>query len=304
MSKRTFPSTPSVVSPMKRGRKFDVFPFFMLMPSVVLIALINLYPFAVGFYYSLQDGSLIQSGKFVGLDNYWLLFNKPDFLNALWFSAVFAFFSVFGSWILGLGLALLLNMDFPLRGFFRVALLLPWIIPSVVSVVSWRWMISDQTGLVNVILGYFGVKPIYFLSTGPLAILSVIVIKIWVSFPFMMLSILASLQTISKELYEAASIDGAGSWHSFLYITMPNIMPVSTVLWILMTIWSVNDFETPWLLTRGGPSNATQNLSVLAYQYTFYHSSVGLGAAVAFFTMCVLTIFAIILLRQQNKQSS
>lgn len=287
---------------MKRGRKFDLFPLVMLIPSTVLIALINLYPFAVGFYYSLQDGSLIKSGDFVGLANYLELFAKPDFLHAVWFSAIFAFFSVVGSWLVGLGLALLLNMDIPLRGFFRVALLLPWVIPSVVSVVSWRWMISDQTGLVNVILHFFGVRPIYFLSTGPLAILSTIIIKIWVSFPFMMLSILASLQAISKELYEAASIDGAGTWHSFRNITLPNILPISTVLWILMTIWSVNDFETPWLLTQGGPSNATQNLSVLAYKYTFYHSSVGLGAAVAFFTMCVLTIFAIILLRQQNKE--
>ena len=161
---------------------------------------------------------------------------------------------MFGSWALGLALALLLNQDIPARGFFRVALLLPWIIPSIVSIVSWRWLISDQTGLVNVALGAFGIRPIYFLSTGRLATFSVIVVKIWRSFPFMMLSLLAALQTINHESYEVASIDGAGSWQSFRFITLPQLMPISIVLWILMTIWSVNDFETPWLLTQGGPS--------------------------------------------------
>lgn len=267
-----------------------------------MIALINIYPFATGFYYSLQNGTLLQSGAFVGLANYVRLFSMPDFLNALRFSAIFALFGVFGSWLIGLLIALLLNQDIPGRGFFRVALLLPWIIPSIVSIVSWRWLISDQTGLVNVMLGALGFKPIYFLSTGPLATFSVILVKIWRSFPFMMLSLLAALQTINRESYEAAAIDGAGTWQAFRFITMPQLLPISIVLWILMTIWSVNDFETPWLLTQGGPSNATENLSVLAYRYTFNLNNVGIGAAIAFFTMLVLTIFAIILLRQQREQ--
>lgn len=286
----------------KRARRFDAFPYLLLLPSLLLIALINLYPFATGFWYSLQDGTLLQTGSFVGLTNYIQLFAKSDFIHALWFSAIFAIFSVFGSWALGLALALLLNLDVPARGFFRVSLLLPWIIPSIVSIVSWRWLISDQTGLVNIILGWFGIGPIYFLSTGSLATFSVIVVKIWRSFPFMMLSLLAALQTINRELYEASAIDGAGRWQTFRYIVLPQLMPLSIVLWILMTIWSVNDFETPWLLTQGGPSNATENLSVLAYRYTFNRSDLGTGAAIAFFTMLVLMIFAIGLLRRQRSE--
>lgn len=302
MSTSTVSSRSGELTSTKRGRGFDAFPFLLLLPSAVLITLINIYPFATGFYYSLQDGTLLQSGAFVGLANFIQLFTMPDFLHALWFSALFALFSVFGSWLLGLVLALLLNQEIPARGFFRVALLLPWIIPSIVSIVSWRWLISDQTGLVNVMLGALGIKPIYFLSTGSLATFSVIVVKIWRSFPFMLLSLLAALQTINRESYEAASIDGAGSWQSFRFITMPQLMPISVVLWILMTIWSVNDFETPWLLTQGGPSHATENLSVLAYRYTFNLNNVGIGAAIAFFTMLVLTIFAIVLLRRQRAQ--
>jgi len=301
MSTRTVTSRPGELTPTKRGRRFDAFPYILLLPSALLITLINIYPFATGFYYSLQDGTLLQSGAFVGLANYVQLFSMADFQHALWFSAVFALFSVLGSWVLGLALALLLNLEFPARGFFRVALLLPWIIPSIVSIVSWRWLISDQSGLVNVLLGSVGIKPIFFLSTGPLATFSVIVVKIWRSFPFMMLSLLAALQTINRESYEAASIDGAGSWQSFRFITLPQLLPISIVLWILMTIWSVNDFETPWLLTQGGPSNATENLSVLAYRYTFNLNNVGIGASIAFFTMLVLMIFAITLLRRQRK---
>jgi len=303
MSTSTVSSSRSreLAPPPHRRRRIDLFPFLLLLPSILLITLINIYPFATGFYYSLQDGTLLQSGTFVGLANYVHLFAMEDFQHALWFSTIFAIFSVAGSWLVGLGLALLLNQDIPGRGFFRVALLLPWIIPSIVSIVSWRWLISDQSGLVNQILAGLGLKPIYFLSTGSWATVSIVMVKVWRSFPFMLLSILAALQTINRESYEAAGIDGADGWQVFRYITMPHLLPLSIVLWILMTIWSVNDFETPWLLTQGGPSNATENLSVLAYRYTFDLNNVGIGAAIAFFTMLVLMVFAIVLLRQQTE---
>ena len=286
----------------ERRRRFDPFPYLLLLPSVTLIALINLYPFATGFLYSLRNGTLIQSGEFVGLANYAQLATQADFLHALWFSALFAFFGVLGSYAIGLALALLLNQDVPGRGFFRVALLLPWIIPSIVSIVSWRWLISDQTGLINQALHVVGVGPIYFLSTSGWAMFSVIVVKIWRSFPFMMLSLLAALQAINREMYEATAVDGAGRWQSFRFITFPLLLPVSIVLWILMTIWSVNDFETPWLLTQGGPSFATENLSVLAYRYTFNRTAVGVGASISFVTMLILMIFAVALLRRQREQ--
>ena len=286
----------------KALRRWDSFPYLLLIPSALLILLINIYPFISGFLYSLRDGTLLKQGDFVGLANYAQLFQMPDFWRAVWFSFIFALFSVFGSYLVGLGMALLLNQDIPARGFFRVAFLLPWVIPSIVSIVSWRWLIADQSGLVNVLLEFIGIGPIYFLSTGQWAVFSVIVIKIWRSFPFMMLSLLAALQSINREMYEAASIDGAGVFQSFRYITLPQLMPVSVVLWILMTIWSVNDFETPWLLTQGGPSNATENLSVLTYRYVFRLNDVGVGAAIAFLTMLVLMVFAIAALRRQRTQ--
>jgi len=283
-------------------RRIDLLPYALFLPSVALILLIVLYPLLTGFYYSLNDGSLLKAGAFVGLANYRELLSMPDFRHSLSFSALFALCSVFGSYVIGLGLALLLNRDVPGRGFFRVALLLPWIIPSIVSIVSWRWMIADQNGLVNVALERLGFGPIYFLSTGNWAIFSVILIKIWRSFPFMMVSCLAALQSIDRDLYEAAEIDGAGRWQSFRDITLPQISGISVVMWILMTIWSVNDFETPWLLTQGGPSNATENLIILAYKYTFARNDVGIGSSIAVVSLVILMVLALLLLRRQGEE--
>ncbi len=286
----------------ERRRRIDLLPYALLIPSIALIVIIILYPLATGLYYSLNEGSLLKLDGFVGLDNYLALLSLPDFQHALVFSAIFAVCSVFGSYIIGLGLALLLNQELPGRGFFRVALLLPWVIPSIVSIASWRWLIADQNGLVNQVLALAGVGPIFFLSTGDSAMFSVIMIKIWRSFPFMMVSCLAALQGIDRDIYEAARIDGAGRWQSFRDITMPQILGISVVMWILMTIWSVNDFETPWLLTQGGPSNATENLIVLAYKYTFTRSDVGIGSAIAVVSMIILMTLALLLLRKQRAE--
>lgn len=291
-----------VIAPPWRVSRIDLLPYLLLVPSIVSIMLVIGYPFAMGFWYSLRSGSLLRPGAFVGLHNYLTLPAVVEFQQAAWFSLIFAMASVAGGYLLGLGLALLLNLDVPCRGFFRTALLLPWIIPSVVSIVSWRWLIVDQHAPVNQFLELFGFQPIYFLSTGPGSIAAVILIKIWRSFPFMMLSLLAALQGIDRSLYEAAALDGASPWQAFRFITMPRLRGISVILWILMTIWSVNDFETPWLLTEGGPSNATQNLVLLAYKYTFVRNQLGIGSAVSFITLLVLAILAVWMMRRQEAE--
>ena len=170
-----------------RWARVDMLPFLLLVPSILLIVLIELYPFVTGLIYSLQNGSLLTSGTFVGLQNYVSVVTDPEFQYAVVFSAIFAIFSVVGSYLLGLGLALLLIQNFPLRGLFRVLLIIPWILSSIVTIVSWRWMIQDQHGTINVLLGWFHLGPIFFLSDTHWAVVSVIVIKIWRSFPFMMI---------------------------------------------------------------------------------------------------------------------
>lgn len=275
-------------------------PYLMLAPSVVGIVAVILYPFVRGFAYSLTNSTLLQGGAFVGLANYLALPGNEEFQHAVGFSVLFAVGNVVGCYLLGLGLALLLNMQIPGRGFFRAALLMPWVVPSIVSVIGWKWLIADQSAPLNHLIVALGGQPIYVLSSENWAITAVIVVKIWRSFPFMMLSLLAALQAIDSALYEAAALDGASRWQSFRHITLPNLRGITVVLGILMTIWSVNDFETPFLLTNGGPSEATQNLVMLAYKYTFVRNQVGLGAAASFTALAVLAALAIWLMRRQE----
>jgi ABC-type sugar transport system permease subunit len=281
------------------SRSVDALPFLLVAPSAALILVIVAYPMSKGFFYGFTNGTLLKPGVFVGLQNYVALLGSVDFQNALGFSLIFAIFNVAGCYALGLGLAILLSLDVPGRGFFRTALLLPWIVPSIVAIVSWRWMIVDERAFFNRIIMAFGGSPIFFLSDGRWAVVSVIVIKIWRSFPFMMLSLLAALQGIDKQLYEAAEIDGASPWQSFLRITLPQLKDISIVLCLLMTIWTVNDFDTPWLLTQGGPAGATENLVLLAYRYTFGRNNLGLGSATSFVTLIILMALVIVLLRRQ-----
>jgi ABC-type sugar transport system permease subunit len=285
-----------------RKRGTDLLPYQFILPTILLIIMINVYPFISGLIYSFQDGTLLQPGGFIGIDNYVELFTMPAFWHSLRFSTIFAFFSVIGSYLAGLGLALLLNKEVIGRGFFRVALLVPWIIPSVVSIVGWRWLIGDQNGLVNQIIQSIGLDPIFFLADANWAVFSVILIKIWRSFPFMMISLLAGIQTINHDLYESAFMDGAGRWKSFWHITLPHLKMITIVCWILMTIWCFNDFDTIWLLTEGGPANATENLIILAYKYTFSKNAVGIGSAIAIVSLVILMALAVLMLKNQEKQ--
>ncbi|WP_246730661.1 carbohydrate ABC transporter permease [Rhizobium leguminosarum] len=274
----------------------------LLLPSLILMIVVIGYPMIQGFWYSFTNGSLLKAGKFVGLRNYGKLLADPSFWHALRFSLYFALANIVGCYSLGLGLALLLQKDFPGRGLFRVLLLLPWIVPSLVAIVSWRWMINDDKALFNQIIVFFGGDPVYFLSSSNWTIAMVIVIKIWRSFPFMLLSLLAALQTIDRTLYEAADIDGATKWQSFRHVTMPAISGISVVLCLLMTVWTVNDFDTPWLLAQGGPANATENLVVLAYRFTFARNDVGMGAAISFVTLAILMVIFTVVLRLQREK--
>ncbi len=278
-----------------------VTPSILLAPSILLLLVVVAYPMAQGFYFSFTDGSLMKGGKLVGFDNYVKLLSSPAFWHSMRFSAIFAVCNIAGCYMLGLGLALLLQKDIAGRGVFRVLLLLPWIVPSLVSIVSWRWMVNDEKALFNQVITLFGGDPIYFLSDSGWAVTIVILIKIWRSFPFMMLSLLAALQSIDRSLYEAAAIDGATRWQAFWNVTVPQIKNISIVLCLLMTIWSVNDFDTPWLLAQGGPANATENLVVLAYRYTFARNDVGMGAATSFITLFMLMAIVFCLLRLQRR---
>lgn len=289
---------------LNRNRSEFVFSVQFLLPAIFLVAFINFYPFIFGLVYSFKNATLFDAGAFIGLDNYASLFKMSRFWHSLGFSLLFAFFSVLGSYVLGFAFAIILNKDIIGRGFLRVALIVPWVIPSVVSMAGWRWMIGDQNAMLNVFLGYLGIDPILFLSDPKWATFSVIVVKIWREFPFLMISLLAGLQTIHPELYEAAHMDGAGKWRSFRSITFPLMKTVSVICWILMAIWCFNDFDTIFLLTQGGPVNATENLILLAYKYSFTKNSLGIGSTIAIASLMILMTLAALLLRSMKREAS
>ena len=274
---------------------------FLLLPSIVMLLLINGYPFIYAAYQSARNGSLIDAGSFVGLGNYTDTLTSPAFWHAAQFTLIFTIVGVFGSWVVGLGLALLLRTRIPGGGFFKVLLLLPWVVPIVVSSTSWNYLVATSDSPIPKLASALGLGSPLFLANPTLAQITVCVFKVWVSFPFMMLMSSAALSAVDPNLYEAARMDGAGAVKQFRFITLPMIARSTYISWILMTIFCVNDFPTIYLLTGGGPVDATTSLVVLAYRTVFQNFQVGPGVSIAYIMTITLVLVSVFLYRQIRK---
>lgn len=287
----------------KRTRKFShsrIF-FLLALPSLLLLGLLNIYPVIYAGMQSLRNGDLIDAGDFVGLANYIAVVQTPVFWDAAMFTVVFTLVGVFGSWVLGLALAMLLRTRIPGNGLFKVLLLLPWVVPIVVSATSWNWLVSTPQSPLPVLAQAMGFGNVLFLADPFLAQIMVCIFKVWISFPFMMMMMSSALASVDTNVYEAAKVDGATSWQTFTGITLPMIARSTYISWILMTIFCVNDFPSIFLLTGGGPVDSTQTLVVLAYRTVFQNFQVGPGVAIAFMMTIVLVIISTLLYRQIRK---
>lgn len=273
----------------------------LVAPSVILLLLINAYPLVFAFNQSLHRGSLIVTGRFVGLDNYTDVLTRPAFWRAARFTVIFTIVGVFGSWLIGMGLALLLRTKIPGNAVFKVLLMLPWVIPVVVSSTAWNWLVATPDSPVPILSRSLGLGDLLFLADPTLAVITVCAFKVWISFPFMMLMSSAALASVDSSVYEAADMDGASRWQQLTQITLPIISRSTYISWILMTIFCVNDFPTIYLLTGGGPVAATSSLVVLAYRTVFQDFQTGPGVAIAFVMTVVLVIISTILYRQIRK---
>jgi multiple sugar transport system permease protein len=270
-------------------------------PALFLLLLINLYPVIYAGYQSLRNGSLIDAGDFVGMENYLKVLTEPTFWNAARFTVIFTVVGVFGSWLVGLALALLLKTKIPGKGVFKVLLLLPWVVPVVVTATSWNWLVATPQSPLPILARVLGLGNVLFLADPLLAQVTVCVFKVWISFPFMMMMMAAALESVDNNIYEAARVDGASRWMELTQITLPMISRSTYISWILMTIFCVNDFPTIFLLTGGGPVNATQSLVVLAYTTVFQNFQTGPGVAIAFVMTLVLIVISVVLYRQIRK---
>ena len=289
----------------KRGPEFDrrLTMTGLALPSLVLLVIVNAYPLAFAIIQSLHSGSLIVLGPFVGLQNFADVLADPGFWRATWFTVIFTVSGVLGSWILGFGLALLLRTPFPGRGLFKVLLLLPWIVPIVVTAMSWNSLLAARDSLLPVVARALGMGNVMFLGNPVLATITVCLFKIWISYPFMMMMCAAALESVETSVYEASEIDGANKWQQFVFIVLPMTARSTYISWILMAVFCINDFPTIYLLTKGGPLQATTSLIVLAFRTVFFDFLPGNGLAIAFFMTVVMIALSAVLLRQIRRSS-
>jgi multiple sugar transport system permease protein len=285
-----------------RGRNFTM--AGLALPSILLMAVVNGYPVAFAALQSVHDGGLLNLGNFIGLRNYADVLSDPVFWASARFTLIFTLCGVFGSWLLGFALALLLRPRFPGRNLFRVLLLMPWIVPIVVSAMGWNWLLATRNSLLPQMIEGLGLGRVMFLADPTMAVITVCIFKIWISYPFMMMLMAGALEAVDRSVVEAARVDGARSFSLLRYIFIPITARTTYISWILMAMFSVNDFTTIYLLTGGGPVNATNSLIVMSYRSVFQDFLPGYGVAIAFIITVALTSMSLLLLRQIKKASA
>jgi len=285
--------------------KPDVFTGYALIsPAVFLMLVLLAYPFVLAVYISLSDRLLGEPGKFIWFGNFIKLLQDTYFRQTVWNSFVYTVTTVTLKLLLGLALALLLNQEFPCRNWVRGALLLPWIVPTSLSVLTWLWMFDSLFSVINYILLGLGLisKKIPWLGDTFWAMVSVIIVNTWRGLPFFAISFLAGLMAIPRELYEAAEVDGARTFRKFWHVTLPLLQPVIAVVVLFSTIWTFADFQIVYILTHGGPLNATQIFATMAYDVALVAGRIGEGAAVSLFLFPALLIVIILILRYLRQE--
>ncbi|MHA1664472.1 MAG: carbohydrate ABC transporter permease [Candidatus Njordarchaeales archaeon] len=276
----------------------------LVFPIIILLFFVFLFPTVYTFLLSFSKFSLSnsQQNHFIGLDNYIKLVHDYEFGSSLWVSVLFTGVTVPLELAVGLAFALFMNRTFRGRGIIRTVVLFPWAIPTALNAIVWRWLYNTDYGLYNDVLMHLKIiaKPINWLGVIPLAMIAMMIVAIWKTNSFMMLLLLAGLQSIPEELYDAAEIDGAGRWGCFKGITLPLLKPAILVALIFRSADAFRAFELPFNLTQGGPYNSTETLSVYAYKLFFQFIKFDYGSAVAitqFICLFVLGLFYIRALR-------
>ncbi|MDY0094796.1 MAG: sugar ABC transporter permease [Candidatus Vecturithrix sp.] len=274
--------------------------YLFVLPLLLWLAGTILYPLFSTVYLSLLNIKIIgSSGNFVGLENYLRILKSSQFWNASWRSLLWVVGNALLQTLLAFAIALILQQQFRGRNVVRIWVILPWIVPTVVVVVIWRWLLTASGGIINYLLLAFKLvnQPIGFFSTGRQAFLSVIAINSWRWFPFVTVILLAALVRIPNELYEAAGVDGASRWQKFLHITLPGLQPVLFVMGLVGTLLSFNVFDIIWLLTGGGPASGTTTLPVLIYDTAFKKYRLSQAAAMSVIVGMFLLVFAVLFIR-------
>lgn len=271
-----------------------------LLPTILIMCAINLYPFINGIIRSLHSFRILsQEFTFTGLRNFSLLFQDELFWRAFLNSLIWVVTCVGAQFVLAMILALVLNSkELFARRTVRTLVLIPWAMPPVVVALTWRYMLADQ-GPLNVLLSTLGVaNPPSWLLDPEVALWACILVTVWMNIPFMTIMLLAGLQSVERSLYEAAAIDGANFLQTTFRVTLPSIKKVALVVVTLMSIWTFNMFDIVFVLTNGGPGNASLTLPLFAYQNAFFYYQMGYAAAVGLIMMACLLLLITFYIRQ------
>lgn len=301
---RLIPATSSRPPRHRRERRNDLLvKYAFIAPGAVYMIAFFGYPILKNVVMSFQayDFATFFNGHapFVGLDNYAATLSDPIFLRALGNTGLFTIGSIIGQFVIGMGLALYFRKRFPLSGFLRSLLLLPWLLPMIVSAAVWRWILEQDNGALNQFLSGVGLisDPIPWLNSSDTALIAVIMVNIWLGIPFNVVLLYSGLQSIPDELYEAGQLDGATGWKSFWHITLPMLRPVVSVVLLLGVIYTIKVLDLIIGLTGGGPANATQTLATRSYERSFIEFDFGQGAALSNILILIALVFSLVYLR-------
>ena len=282
------------------ARDQAAFGYALLMPAALLMVILVGVPFVRALWLSFHRKLLgADDAPWIGAQNYSALLADAAFWQAVKNTFIFTSGSIGCKLVLGITIALVLNEALPLRGLWRSIVMLPYAMPTLVSVLVWKWMYNDVAGVLNYLASQAKLTdhPILWLGDPNVALPAVIAVNVWRGFPFFVITILAGLQTVPQELYDAAKVDGAGVWARFRQVTVPGILPVVAVTTLFSSILTFNDFSIIWILTQGGPGNATQVLSTLTYKISIPGLELGKGVAVSVLMLPILVGLIVLLNR-------
>lgn len=297
--------TPNITNNEKNRYKKDSsekrLGYLMVAPALIIIILIAIYPIIKTFWNSFFDMQLQNpdATKFIGIKNYIKMVADPVIWQSLWNTFYFTFFSVIIELVLGFVLALIMNSNFRGKGIVRTSILIPWAIPGIIVALMWQFMFNDKLGVINEILINLHIikTPIVWLGTKGYAMWAIIIADVWKQLPFMALMLLAGLQIVPEELYEAAEVDGASYFRKFWSITLPYIKNVVVVVLLFRIIGALRIFDTIYGMTSGGPGNSTVSIIMYAYKQLFNNLDIGYGSAVAMLSFVIIFILCLAYLK-------
>lgn len=278
-----------------------------IAPIAIYLVVFYAYPLYRNIDLSLRDYTLRSFidgiAEFVGFDNYVQVIQSTTFLPALTNTAVFTFVSIAFQFAIGLALAVFFFRKFPLAATLRALFLVPWLLPLLVSASVWAWMLNSESGIVNAALGAIGIDQVNWLTSPQWAMVSVLIANIWIGIPFNLVILYSGLQNIPEEIYEAASLDGASGWQRFWRITFPLLRPVSAITLLLGFVYTLKVFDIIWIMTRGGPGDASATFAIWSYRLGFGSGSPDLSPAAAVSNLLILVafVFGLVYIRTQRR---